>query len=249
MSGTRQDSRPGPATRGALLIAAHGDCGGEGNNVLANELARRIRKARCYDEVAVGFMRGGPTIEEAMSQICSEVVRVFPLFMSDGYYVRDAIPRRLAIKNGRDVFGHRVVIDRPLGLYPGLPILLSGAARRFIQTRGLSATQVTLLLVAHGSGKSEDSARIARAIGEDISRAQFFSEVKVAFLEEAPLFPDVLKHCRRPVVVLGLFAGNGMHADEDVRNMVKELSDPSVVVIEQLGGYADVIELIVSSIC
>ncbi len=231
------------------MIAAHGDCGGEGGNMLANELARRLRKARCYDEVAVGFMRSGPTIEDAIAKFSSDCVRIFPLFMSDGYYVREAIPKRLGIENHKDVFGHRITIDVPLGLLPGLPRLLSEAANNFLQTRALAPAHVTLLLVAHGSEKSAESANVAHAIRARIAELQSFGAVKAGFLDEPPRFADVLRECPRPTVVLGLFAGNGLHAEEDVRRMVAELGDPSVYVIEQLGGYARVIELIVGTIC
>ena len=82
------------------MIAAHGDCGGERGNVLAIELARRMRLSRRYQEVVVGYMKSAPTIEEAAARIGAERIRLLPLFMSDGYYVREAIPRRLGIHDG-----------------------------------------------------------------------------------------------------------------------------------------------------
>lgn len=228
---------------------AHGDCGGETRNVLANELARRVRAARCYDEVSVGYMRCGPSIEDAAARITSEHIRLYPLFMSDGYYVRDAIPQRLGLHDGVDSFGHRVVIDDPLGINPQLPDMLLAAALQAAHVAGIPPEAATLLLVAHGSGNSPHSAAAALAIASEIASRQSFGGVETAFLEEAPLFAEAIAACPRPVVVLGLFAGGGLHADDDVRAAIRELNDPQVHLVEQLGGYARIIELIVAELC
>lgn len=251
MSGTRSPSPPEPATRaghGALLIAAHGDCGGDGGNVLASELARRARLSKLFDEVAVGYMRSKPSIEDAAAHIASDRIRLYPLFMSDGYYVRDAIPKRLGIQGGYDALGHAVTMDQPLGVHPGLPGLLLAAACGAALAAGVKPSSASLLLVAHGSGNSPHSADVARQVRDAMASPGKFVSVEAAFLEEAPLFGDALAATPRPVFVLGLFAGSGLHADEDVRRAVAELNDPSVHVVEQLGGYAGIIELVMSGL-
>lgn len=250
MSGTRPDSRPAPATSGsALLIAAHGDCGGEGGDLLANELARRVRQSRCYDEVAIGFMRGKPAIEEAAARIASARIRIYPLFMSDGYYAHKAIPERLGIHDGVDALGHQVAIDPPLGLNPELPQLLAKAAAQSAQSAGIQPASATLLLVAHGSRSSGHSADAARAILQVLSDAGAFARAELAFLEQEPAFAGTLTSCARPTVVLGLFTGRGMHAEQDVRTAVQGLDDGAVILVEQLGGYAPIIELVASELC
>jgi sirohydrochlorin ferrochelatase len=231
-----------------LLIAAHGDCGGNGGNVLANELAHRMRMARHYDEVAVGYIRCGPAIEEVAAEIASNRIRLYPLFMSDGYYVRNAIRKRLGLADGVDALGRAVTIDPPLGLHPGLPGQLLSAATAMASRAGVKPGSATLLLVAHGSSKTPHSAEVARQVAQSMATTRAFGAVEVAFLEEAPLFVDALRACARPVFVLGLFAGCGLHADEDIHRMVDEAGDPGIHIIEQLGGYAGVIELVAASL-
>lgn len=251
MSGTRSHSPPEPATRAgseALLIVAHGDCGGPGGDMLAQELARRMRQTRCYDEVAIGFMRSQPLVEEVVSHITSDNIRLYPLFMSDGSYVRDAIPKRLGITDGVDALGHRVSIDEPLGLHPKLPELLMSAAAGAALGNGIQPKSASLLLVAHGSSLSPHSGDVARHIRDCIARGGAFSDVEVSFLEEAPFFADALGRCVRPTFVLGLFAGGGMHAADDVRGAVIALGNPQVHVVEQLGGYAGIIELVTADL-
>jgi sirohydrochlorin cobaltochelatase len=251
MSGTRSHSPLAPVIRTgseALLVAAHGECGGDGGNVLANELVRRIRLSRRFDEVALGYMRGHPSIEEAVAHIASDRIRLYPLFMSDGYYVNEAIPTRLGIKDGVDSFGHRVEIETPLGLHPKLPELLLSAAASAALGKGIAPSTATLLLAAHGSSKSPHAGEDARRIRDGIERESAFAKVDIAFLEEKPFFVDVLAESHRPTFVLGLFAGCGLHGDEDLHRMVSACGDPSVYVIEQLGGYAGIIELIAADL-
>ncbi len=232
----------------ALLIVAHGDCGGFGGNMLAQELARRMRHSQRYGEVVVGFMRSDPSIEAAVSQVECDRLRIYPLFMSDGYYVRESIPKRLGISGGVDALGHQVSIDEPLGLHPRLPELLISAVIGAALGKGIQPKSACLLLVAHGSRQSAHSAAAAREIRDRIDRSGTFLGVEVSFLEEEPLFVDALENRKLPTFVLGLFAGEGVHAAGDIHGAVVTLGNPQVHVVEQLGGYAGVIELITAEL-
>lgn len=251
MSGTRSPSLPEPATRPAgeaLIVAAHGDCGGNGGNVLALELARHMRQTGRYAEVAVGFMASEPSIEAAAAQVTSSTIRIYPLFLSDGYYVSVAIPKRLAISDGVDARGRRIVFAEPLGLNPHLPGLLASAAAAAAVRLNIPASAANLLLVAHGSKHTPHSAEAACRIMRGIADTGRFASIGVAFLEEAPFFSDAIHACGRPVFVLGLFAGGGIHAKDDVQEAIRRLNDDRVFGIDQLGGYASIIELIASDL-
>ena len=226
------------------MIVAHGDCGGRGDNLLARELARRIRLSKRYDDVQVGFMRCDPSIEDVAARIACENIRLYPLFLSDGYYVREAIPKRLAIAGGIDKAGRHVTIETPLGLNEKLPAVLAQAASAASASRGIDPAMVNVLLVAHGSAQSPHSADVANTIARGIAAAGHFAKVRTCFLEEPPLFGDELERATDPTLVLGLFAGGGLHAEEDVLQAVKALGRPQVFSLEQLGGYANIIELL-----
>lgn len=217
--------------------------------MLARELARRVRLSGRYSDVEIGYLRCQPALEEVAARMRNPTLRLYPLFLSDGYYVREAIPKRLAISGGIDGHGHRVTIDAPLGLNPNLPRLLTAAAEAASEARGLAPGSVHLLLVAHGSRQPGQSAETARLIGERMAAAARFAGVEVAFLEEPPLFLDALQASARPTLVMGLFAGTGLHAAEDVLGAVEALGDPQVFAVERLGGYADVIEMICEGLC
>jgi len=208
-----EKSPPKPvAARTGLLIVAHGERGGSTENLLAHALAERVRASGRYAEVEVGFLRARPRVEAAAARIAAHELAVYPLFMSDGYYVRTAIPDRLGVS----AEGRRLRILSPLGVDPELPALIAGLARRAAERAGEESAATHLLLVAHGSSKSDESALAARAVAEKVANIADFALVDVAFLEEEPFLDEALLGLPGPAVLLGLFAGDGLHAGEDL---------------------------------
>jgi sirohydrochlorin ferrochelatase len=200
-----------------LLIVAHGERGGSTENRLAHAIARRMRAAGRYAEVEVGFLRARPRVETSAARIAADRLAVYPLFMSDSYYVRTAIPERLGLSpKGRDAKGRPVRVLPPLGIDPALPPLIASLARLAAEQAGVASAAAHLLLVAHGSSKSGESALAARAVAEKVASIADFISVDVAFLEEEPFLDEVLSRLPGPAVLLGLFAGDGLHAGEDL---------------------------------
>jgi len=224
MSGTRSHSPKAPATEApaaALLIVAHGDCGGERANRLAGRIARHMRRSDRFSDVAVGYMRGTPGLAEAAAAIDGGEVRVCPLFMSDGYYVRRAIPARLQLdREGSDRSGRRFRIMPPTGLSGHLPAIIATAAEARARAASLAPAEAGLLLVAHGSTKDPASRFAAEAVADAIRGAGWFAAVDTAYLEEAPFLTGQLAALPGPVIVAGLFIGEGMHVTEDVQAAV-----------------------------
>jgi sirohydrochlorin ferrochelatase len=193
-------------------------------------------------------MRADPTISTAASGLMSENLRVYPLFMSNGYYVKDAIPKQLGVQGGKDSFGHSVITESPLGLDPSFPGLLHDAAQNAVLSKGYSPKHTDLLIVAHGSAETPDSARIARQIAAALAELEGFASVDTCFLEESPYYQERLKNCRRATAVLGLFAGCGLHAGDDLQQAMTVSCEFPVFQVEQLGGYAAIIEHIATSL-
>ena len=104
-----------PTRSGAgLLIIAHGERGGAAENSLVHDLVTRLRASSRFARVEAGFIRSEPPLEEAAARLSGTRMTVYPLFMSDGYYVRRAIPERLAA-SGHAGTGAPSILP-PLGL-------------------------------------------------------------------------------------------------------------------------------------
>lgn len=227
-----------------LLIVAHGERGGSSENRLAHALAERMRASGRYAEVKVGFLRAEPRIEAAATRMAAERFEVYPLFMSDGYYVRQAIPERL----GASAEEKSMRVLAPLGVAPKIPALIADLAHKAAVRAGMSNRASHLLLVAHGSSKSDESAAAARAIAEQVAKISDFASVEVAFLEEEPFLDRVLSRLPGPAVILGLFAGDGLHAGEDLPTAVAKSGRRDVVLCAPIALEPALLDLIVSAL-
>ena len=73
MSGTKSLSRAAPATRPAdkpiLLIVAHGERGGDGNDRFAHALAGELAERSDYSDVRVCFISKEPTLKQTFEML------------------------------------------------------------------------------------------------------------------------------------------------------------------------------------
>jgi sirohydrochlorin ferrochelatase len=252
MCGTRSPSPKAPATDGrreALLIAAHGDCGGARDNHLANAIAARMRRSGQFADVGVGYMRGTPNLAEAAAGLAGDRVRICPLFTSDGYYVRQAIPARLGITDsGGDAVGRRYAIMSPTGLSARLPQIVSANALAAARDAGIVPGDARLLVVAHGSSKDAASRHATEALAAAIRGGNGCAAVDTAYLEEPPLLADQLARLPGPLVVAGFFIGEGMHGAEDMRLAVAQAGRDDICLAPPLSRSRQLIEAICADI-
>lgn len=237
---TKNTARPGPAREAGLLVVAHGERGGAAENQLVHTLVARLREAGIFARVEAGFIRSDPSIEDAAARLGGDALTIYPLFMSDGYYVKQAIPQRLG--------GAVADMMTPLGLDAALPPLVAEVGMEAARDTGIEPAMAHFLLVAHGSSKSGESAAAARAVAARIDAAGDFASLTVAFLEEEPFLDAALKTVRGPAVLLGLFAGDGMHAAEDLPDALKRSGRSDVVLAGSLGTDPRLADLVVSAI-
>lgn len=253
MSGTRSPSPRArairPRAQGSLLIVAHGERGGAGDDRLVHELADRLRGSGRFAAVAAGFIRSEPSVAEAAESLPAGPVTVYPLFMSAGYYVATAIPRALGLDgDGMDARGRPVVVAPPLGLDAGLPRTVTRRAADAASRAGIAGADATLMLVAHGSTKDASSRRATQSVAAAIDGTGAFARVQTAFLEEAPFLDDMLRSAPGPVVAVGLFVGDGMHGGEDLPQAVESCARADLVLAEPLCRSDDFVALVCDSV-
>ncbi len=242
MSGTRSLSRAAPATdaaaKPALLIVAHGERGGAGNDRFVHRLVDGLQASPDYSCVNACFISKEPTLERAFAATPPGPVMVYPLFMSDGYFVRKAIPR--ALNGHQDDVG----VLQPVGLSARLPQFVAGLGAATAQQAGLAPAGTHLLLVAHGSRHDDASKRATLSVAADIARSDGFAGIDCAFLEEAPLLDEALVGIPGPAVVVGLFASEGMHGAVDLPEAIHRAGRTDVHLAAPLTrcpGWTDVI--------
>ena len=227
----------------ALLLAAHGERSRGAANASVVQLAATLRGRAVAPEVAIGFIKGEPTITESVRALHADEIVVYPLFLSDGYFTRARLPEMLneAMRADRS---RRIRMLPPLGLDPALVPLLIDKLVGTAQGRGLAPGEAGVILLAHGSSKDPASRIAAERIADNVRRRTSFRPVQVALLEEAPSLQEVASDLSGPIIILGLFAGEGMHGAGDAPRLVEELGRSDAVfagTLATLDGIADVV--------
>jgi sirohydrochlorin cobaltochelatase len=199
--------------RCALLLAAHGERRAGATNAGLRRLAQDLAAAGVAGEVAVGFLNGAPSIVEAMAAFHLPEVIVYPMFLAEGFFAGTRLPAAVGAAAGT----RRVHILPPLGLDPALADLVAGKAAAAARDRGVAAEATTLVLLAHGSSRDAASREATMDLA---ARLGGFAAVRIALLEEPPSLAEVLDGIAGPAVVVGLFAGEGLHGGEDLPDLI-----------------------------
>lgn len=237
-----------PAAAPPLLVVAHGDGGADPRDetvrLLAERLARRLDRP-----VDWATLKRPATFAEARTRLAAALgspdaadlgpVLVYPLFMAEGYFVRVKLPKLLA-ENG---FPETRALP-VFGLDPGLVDLLEHRLRSIASMQGgLEPKDLRFALIAHGSASGDAGSRLASEAIAATLRARLSADVRLGFIEEAPVFDRLIAE-EKPDVVVGLFVSAGTHALDDVAAAVA--ASPHVRhhvdAIGRDAGVADLVE-------
>jgi sirohydrochlorin ferrochelatase len=126
--------------------------------------------------------------------------------------------------------------------------LVLDRARAVASTRRWPRARTELVLLAHGSSSNPASRRAAERIAKSVARRNAFARVRPAFLEEAPFLGDAIAGWRGPALVIGLFAGEGLHGGDDVPQRVAELDRPDVAFVGNVGAFEILPDVIAAAI-
>ena len=204
-------------TRDALLLIGHGSNGTQdaARPLLAH--AEVIRASGRFAEVAVGMLRGEPTVEAAFAALTAPVVHVVPYFLEDGFFTRIAIPDLILPRAGERM----VRSCQPVGLHPGMSELIGARLIRHCEMFGTAPKSLAVLVVGHGSQRNPGRARALRQHAERVDATRRFGVVRVAHLEETPMVLEALAGIRGYVVaVIGYLANAGQHATKDLPGQI-----------------------------
>jgi sirohydrochlorin cobaltochelatase len=232
----------------ALLLAAHGErrggAGNEGVARLAGDLAARNLVA----EVGVGFIKGVPGIAEALWAFSSRDVLVYPLFLADGYFNRDRLPQLIAAAQAPPATARRIRVLPPLGLDPGLVEVVAGRAQAAAGIAGFAPGSATLVVLAHGTPRDPASRQAAESVSNRLAATGRFAAVRPAFLEEPPSLAGVLADVAGAAVVIGLFAGEGLHGGVDVPQLIGEIARADIAFAGNVGTFTEITDLVAAAV-
>jgi sirohydrochlorin cobaltochelatase len=202
-----------------LLLVGHGAHTLAGATRALADHARALSQRGLFAAVGAGFLKGTPPAEAALDALALSRVYVVPCFMSDGYFVRTVVPGRLGLAGARSSrLGREIRYCPPLGTAPALADLVARRLEAAAIDERLTLDTLDAIVVGHGSSSNPASAEATAALAARVAERLAARAVHIAFLDQAPTLEDVVARLAgRALVVAGLFAADGRHADEDVR--------------------------------
>ncbi|MFD1882590.1 CbiX/SirB N-terminal domain-containing protein [Paracoccus pacificus] len=192
------------------LIISHGQPGDPGPQEDAiRDLAARVGALLPDWQIGGATLAAKGALGAAIARLPDPLI--YPFFMAEGWFTRTELPRRLRVAG--------LPTPRQLpafGSDPALPRLAASAARQGAMAAGLAPGSTTLLLAAHGSGRSRNPAMAAEAMAGRLREIAGFATVATGFIEEDPRLQDVAATIGPGGVCLPCFALSAGHVRQDI---------------------------------
>ncbi|WCR12665.1 cobalamin biosynthesis protein CbiX [Paracoccus stylophorae] len=193
------------------VIVSHGQPGDpEPQEQAIRDLALRVAAEDPGCEIRGATM----AMPGALAAACDDDSLIYPMFMAEGWFTGHLLPRELARAGAG---GARIL--PPFGSDSGLAGLVATTAQRAAAAQGWTAADTTLLLSAHGSGRSQASFEMTSALARQV--APRFARAVTGFVEQPPFIAAAARNLTR-AVHLPLFALRAEHVLKDLPQALDE---------------------------
>lgn len=227
----------------ALVLVGHGSTLNAESAAPTYQHADELRRRKIFGQVVECFWKIEPAICAVMRGVFAPRVFVVPLFISDGYFTEEVIPRELGLRaKGVQEFprtqqrGNQTIhYCGPVGTHESMTNVLLARARDVVERhpfpRAPRPEETTLFIAGHGTGNNENSRKAIERQVELIRAQQLYAGVHPIFMEEDPRIGDCYTLAQtKDIVMVPFFISDGLHSYEDIPVM---LGEPARVVQER----------------
>ena len=225
----------------ALVVLGHGSTQNADSSAPVLQHAAELRRRRLFADVREAFWKQEPQVKQVLAALATPRVFVVPLFISEGYFSDEVIPRELGFPSSASTLNTQlstVFYCRPIGSHPSMTTVLLARAREVIEKfpfpRAPKPADITLFIAGHGTERNENSrAAIERQV-ELIRARNLYAAVHAVFMEEEPSIAGCHERAQtKNIVVVPFFISDGMHVREDIPVL---LGEPERVVKQRLAA-------------
>jgi sirohydrochlorin cobaltochelatase len=213
----------------ALVLVGHGSTLNAESSAPVYQHAEELRKRKVFTQVQEAFWKTEPYLAGVLRGVFAPRVFVVPLFISEGYFTDEVIPRELG-------FGAERVQQRgaqtlyycgPIGTHDSMTDVLLRRARDVLERhpfpRAPKPNETALFIAGHGTGNNENSRKAIERQADLIRAKNLYAEVHAVFMEEEPRIGDCYSMAAaRNIVVVPFFISDGLHSYEDIPVMLGE---------------------------
>lgn len=243
----------------ALIIIGHGSHLNADSSAPVYRHAEAIRRTGAFSEVRECFWKEEPSMREVFDLVEAEDVYVVPLFISEGYFTEEVIPRELGLSGPApsvtEKVGKRIRYCGPVGTHPSMSAMI---LRRAEEAAGLTheeARRAGLVIIGHGTERNSNSAEVIYRVTREAEAAGVFGHVKTGFLDQEPEVGEVLDEMEeRHLVLVPFFVAEGWHTQETIPDdlglhrpavsRVTEKDGRTVFYASPVGTFPEVAEII-----
>jgi sirohydrochlorin cobaltochelatase len=213
-----------------LIILGHGTELNENSAAPVRQHAAELRRRRLFREVREAFWKQDPQIKTVLAEIPAPRIFIAPLFISEGYFAGQIIPRELGFEDGNRILkakGSSIYFCAPVGTHDSMTKVILSRAEAILKAfpfpRAPRQSETTLFIAGHGTEKNDNSRKPVERQVKLIQELKIYANVHGAFLEEAPRIPDCYAMARtKNLVIVPFFISDGLHTQEDIPVLLGE---------------------------
>lgn len=229
----RQDMSNESYQDAALVLLGHGSTLNAESALPTYEHAEALRRRGWFAQVLAGFWKQEPGVAGVLRGAFAPRVFLVPLFISEGYFTEEVLPRELGLRApGQETFARvqrrgrqTLYYTRPVGTHEGMTKVLLARAREVVeQSPPAPPPEETALFIAgHGTGNNENSRKTIERQADLIRGMGRYAAVHAVFMEEEPRIEECyrLAPCEN-LVVVPFFISDGLHSYEDIPVLLGE---------------------------
>ena len=219
----------------ALVLVGHGSTLNAESSAPTYQHADELRRRGLFAQVVECFWKLEPSIAGVLRGVFAPRVFIVPLFISEGYFTEQVIPRELGLcANDQPDFprvqrrgAQTLFYCGPIGTHASMTEVILARARSIIEQhpfpRAPKPKDIALFIAGHGTGNNENS-RVAIERQVELIRARDeYAEVHAAFMEEDPRIGECYRLARaKHIVMVPFFISDGLHSCEDIPMLLGE---------------------------
>ncbi len=202
----------------ALVLVGHGSHLSPTSSAPVYAHAERIRASGLFDEVIEGFWKEEPSLRDVLALVESDEVYVVPVFLAEGYFTGQVVPRELGLPVPAAAGARpRVHYCPPVGAHQAMgDLVLRRALEQFGSDRD-RAGDAALVIIGHGTNRSATSGDTVYRLVDSLRATGEFGFVTCGFLDEDPSIADVIGSLdAADVVLVPYFVADGWHTADTI---------------------------------
>ncbi|MFZ1072312.1 MAG: CbiX/SirB N-terminal domain-containing protein [Verrucomicrobiia bacterium] len=212
-----------------LVVLGHGTEQNANSAAPVYQHAAELRRRKIFAGVREAFWKQEPQIKKVLSEISAQRVFIAPLFISEGYFSSQIIPRELGFGASRVTHhaSRTLIYCQPVGTHESMTEVILSRAKEIVEQfpfpRPPKPRDITLFIAGHGTEENEKSRQAIERQAGLIRAMNLYAGVHAIYLEETPRIADCYALAQaKNLVVVPFFISDGLHTQEDIPAMLGE---------------------------